>query len=168
MERTRLLSGQPESIRPKIDRKMVEWQKLIEPYRGTKIITYHKIVRVFRGAVWLVVFGNWSRSGIEPSPTHINTLDPSRQRVGVKLLIVEPYARAKRRSTWAHTIGVKLLLLPEKSRRGGTRKRRLHQPVRLRHSADRECTKAVSCVRRRNAWWRRSRTRAFLSEANKV
>src|SRR5439155_16558503 len=99
----------------KIDRKMAEWTKLIGPYRGTKIITYHKSFEYFAERFGLVVFGQLEpKPGIEPSPTHINALIPRAKEAGVKLLIVEAYRPRKTPEYVAHTIGAKLVLIPEK------------------------------------------------------
>jgi len=99
----------------KIDRKMAEWTKMLEPYRGTKIITYHKSFEYFAERFGLIVFGQLEpKPGIEPSPTHINTLIPRAKEAGVKLLLVEPFRPRKTPEYVAHTIGAKLVLIPEK------------------------------------------------------
>ena len=93
--------------------------KLIAPYRGTKIITYHKSFEYFAERFGLNVIGHLEpKPGIEPSPTHINALIPRAKEGGVKLVIVEPYRPRKTPENVSRLIGAPLLLLPEKV--GGT------------------------------------------------
>src|SRR3954470_9638058 len=99
----------------RVTAKEAEWMKAMQPYRGTKIVTYHKSFEYFAQRFGLEVLGQLEpKPGIEPSPTHINTLIPRAKEAGVKLLVVEPYRPRKTPEYVAHTIGAKLLLLPEK------------------------------------------------------
>ncbi len=94
---------------------MAEWTRLIAPYHGAKIITYHKSFEYFAERFGLDVIGQLEpKPGIEPSPTHINALIPRAKEAGVKLLIIEPYRPRKTAENVARIIGAQLLLLPEK------------------------------------------------------
>src|SRR5687767_7524093 len=59
----------------KLDAKWPDWQKKMEPLRGTKIITYHKSYEYLANAFGLEVFGQLEpKPGIEPTPSHITQL----------------------------------------------------------------------------------------------
>jgi ABC-type Zn uptake system ZnuABC Zn-binding protein ZnuA len=104
-----------EAFKKRLDTKEAEWMKALQPYRGTKIVTYHKSFEYFAQRFGLDVIGQLEpKPGIEPSPTHVNSLIPRAKEAGVKLLIVEPFRPRKTAEYVATQIGAKLLLLPEK------------------------------------------------------
>jgi len=97
----------------RLDQKMAEWKKLMEPYRGTKVITYHKSLDYFLERFGLDLAGTIEpKPGIEPSPSYINSLIPRLKAEGVKLVIIEPFRPRKTPEYVAQSIGAKLLLLP--------------------------------------------------------
>ena len=99
----------------RVDQKIAEWSKVLVPYRGTKVITYHKSFEYFAERFGLVIVGQLEpKPGIEPSPTHISTLIPQAKAEGVKLILIEPFRPRKTAAYVAEAIGAKLLLLPEK------------------------------------------------------
>jgi zinc/manganese transport system substrate-binding protein len=99
----------------RVAQQLAAWEKLLEPYRGTKVITYHKSFEYFAQRFGLDVVGQLEpKPGIEPSPTHINSLVPRAKEAGVKLVIIEPYRPRRTAEHVANLIGAKLLILPEK------------------------------------------------------
>src|SRR5438270_9292494 len=59
----------------RLDKKMAEWTKLLEPYRGAKVVTYHKSFDYFIERFGLELTGTIEpKPGIEPSPSYINGL----------------------------------------------------------------------------------------------
>jgi ABC-type Zn uptake system ZnuABC Zn-binding protein ZnuA len=98
-----------------LEKRMVEWSKVMEPYRGTKVVTYHKSYDYFLQRFGLVLAGTIEpKPGVEPSPTYINNLVTRIKAEGVKLVIVEPFRPRKTPEYLARAIGAKLLILPEK------------------------------------------------------
>ena len=96
-----------------LDAKLAEWTKAMEPFRGTKVITYHKSFDYFLERFGLVLAGTIEpKPGIEPSPTHINALIPRAKEQGVKLVIIEPNRPRKTPAYVAEAAGAKLLALP--------------------------------------------------------
>lgn len=96
-----------------LDKKIAEWTKLLEPYRGTKVVTYHKSFDYFLERFGLKLTATIEpKPGIEPSPSHIHGLIPRLKAEGVKLILVEPFRPRKTPEYVAHAIGAKLLLLP--------------------------------------------------------
>src|SRR3954464_5062329 len=104
-----------EAFKKRIDGKEAEWIKALAPYKGAKIVTYHKSFDYFARRFGLDVAGQLEpKPGIEPSPTHINALIPHAKEAGVKLVVIEPFRPQKTPEYVAHQIGAKLLVLPEK------------------------------------------------------
>ncbi|HHT9128771.1 MAG TPA: metal ABC transporter substrate-binding protein, partial [Candidatus Wujingus californicus] len=80
----------------RLDQKLSEWQKMLEPFRGTKIVTYHKTFSYFAQRFNLHVVGTLEpKPGIPPSPTHINSLIPMMKSEEVKLILIEPFRERK-------------------------------------------------------------------------
>lgn len=93
--------------------KMKEWAKLLEPYQGAKVLTYHKSFEYFARHFGLDIAGQIEpKPGIEPSPTHISTLIPKMKEAGVRLEIVEPNRPRKTAEYIAKNLGVKVVYLP--------------------------------------------------------
>jgi zinc/manganese transport system substrate-binding protein len=100
------------------DRRLAEaekrWDALMAPLTGLKLVTYHRSWPNFCERFGLEVIGYVEpRPGIPPSPGHVLDLLEQMKRLGVRLLIVEPYfdlktPRAIARQTHAEV----LVLLP--------------------------------------------------------
>ncbi len=97
----------------RLDQKLSEWQKMIEPFRGTKIVTYHKTFPYFAERFNLNVVGALEpKPGIPPSPTHINTLVPMMKNKGVKLIIIEEFRERKIPEFVAAQTGARVVIIP--------------------------------------------------------
>jgi zinc/manganese transport system substrate-binding protein len=97
----------------RIDKKMVEWTQALAPYKGTKVVTYHKSLTYFLEYFGLEQVGTIEpKPGIEPSPTYINSLIPRLKSAGAKLVLVEPFRPRKTPTIVAQSINARLVLLP--------------------------------------------------------
>jgi zinc/manganese transport system substrate-binding protein len=97
----------------RLDKKIAEWTKLMEPYRGTKVVSYHKSFNYFLDRFGLELAGTIEpKPGIEPSPSYINGLIPRLKAEGAKLVIIEPFRPRKTPEYVAQAIGARLLLVP--------------------------------------------------------
>jgi zinc/manganese transport system substrate-binding protein len=88
------------------------WDAAMAPYKGTKVVTYHRSWPNFVERFGLNVIGYVEpRPGIPPSPSH--TLDLIRQMKaqGVKLILVEPYFDTKTPDSVARETGGKVVVL---------------------------------------------------------
>src|SRR5438309_4540339 len=104
-----------QKFNERLDKKLAEWKRLMDPYRGTKVVTYHKSFDYFLERFGLDLAGTIEpKPGIEPSPSYINGLIPRLRAAGVKLVLVEPFRPRKTPEYVAQAIGAKLLILPEK------------------------------------------------------
>ena len=98
----------------RLDAKLAEWTKAMEPFRGTKVLTYHKSFDYLLERFGLVLAGTIEpKPGIEPSPTHINALIPRAKAEGVKLVLIEPNRPRKTPTFVAESIGARLVILPQ-------------------------------------------------------
>lgn len=97
----------------KLDMKLPEWQKMLEPFRGTKIVTYHKTFPYFAKRFHLDVVDTLEpKPGIPPSPAHINHLIPTMKNEGVKLILVEQFRERKVPEFVATQTGAKVVVVP--------------------------------------------------------
>ena len=102
-----------QKFNERLDKKLAEWTKLLEPYRGGKVVTYHKSFDYVLERFGLVLAGTIEpKPGIEPSPSYINSLIPKLKAEGVKLVIIEPFRPHKTPEYVAQAIGARLLVLP--------------------------------------------------------
>jgi len=93
--------------------KLEEWTKSMAPFRGTKVVTYHKSYEYFAARFGLEVVGQIEpKPGIEPSPTHINALIPRMKQEGAKLVLIEPNRPRKTPDYVAQSIGAKVVIVP--------------------------------------------------------
>ena len=72
------------------------WDAVMAPYRGTKLVTYHRSWPNFMERFGLEVVGYVEpKPGIPPSPLHTLQLIEEMKRDGVRLIVVEPYFNLK-------------------------------------------------------------------------
>lgn len=89
------------------------WDAALAPYRGTKVVTYHRSWPNFCERFGLDVIGYVEpKPGIPPSPAHTIQLMATMRREGVKLLLVEPYFDEKTPNSIGRETGVPVLVLP--------------------------------------------------------
>jgi len=88
------------------------WDAAMAPYKGTKIVTYHRSWPNFMERFNLDVMGYVEpKPGIPPSPSHTLELIDEMKRSGAKLIVVEPYFDLKTPQAIANPIGGKVLVL---------------------------------------------------------
>ncbi len=82
------------------------------PYKGTKVVTYHRSWPNFMERFGLDVMGYVEpKPGIPPSPSHSLELIQDMKRQGVKLVVVEPYFDLKTPQAIANQVDGKVLVL---------------------------------------------------------
>lgn len=97
----------------RLDAKLAEWTKLMEPFRGTKVATYHKSYDYFATRFGLEIVGQIEpKPGIEPSATHVSALIPRLRQAGVKLVLIEPNRPRRTPQQIATAVGAKVVVLP--------------------------------------------------------
>jgi zinc/manganese transport system substrate-binding protein len=98
------------------DKRLAEaqkrWDASMAPYKGTKIVTYHRSWPNFMERFGLDVIGYVEpKPGIPPSPSHTLDLIAEMKAQGVKLIVVEPYFDLKTPQAITSQIGGKVLIL---------------------------------------------------------
>ncbi|HXT72153.1 MAG TPA: metal ABC transporter substrate-binding protein [Vicinamibacterales bacterium] len=89
-----------------------KWDAALAPYKGAKLVTYHRSWPNFMERWGLNVIGYVEpKPGIPAPPSHIIQLIDEMQRQGVKLIVVEPYFSLKTPQSIASRIGGTVLVL---------------------------------------------------------
>jgi ABC-type Zn uptake system ZnuABC Zn-binding protein ZnuA len=88
------------------------WTTLMAPYKGTKVVTYHRSWPNFADRFGLDVIGYVEpKPGIPPSPKHTLALINEMKRQGIKLILVEPYFDLKTPNSIARETGARVVVL---------------------------------------------------------
>lgn len=88
------------------------WDATMAPYKGTKVVTYHRSWPNFMERFGLEVMGYVEpKPGIPPSPSHTIELIEDMKKQGAKLIVVEPYFDLKTPQAIANQVGGKVLVL---------------------------------------------------------
>ena len=89
------------------------WKATMAPYKGTKIITYHRSWPNFADAFGLDVIGYVEpKPGIPPTPQHTLDVINAMKAQNVKIILVEPYFDSKTPNSIASNTGAKVLVMP--------------------------------------------------------
>jgi len=89
------------------------WDAAMAPHKGLKIVTYHNSWPNFCERFGLQVVGYVEpRPGIPPSPSHIIELIQEMKRMGIKIVLVEPYFDLKTPNAVARETGAKIVVMP--------------------------------------------------------
>ena len=88
------------------------WDAIMAPYKGTRIVTYHRSWPNFAERFGLDVIGYVEpKPGIPPSPGHTLELMQEMKRQNVKIIAVEPYFDLKTPNAVARDTGAIVLVL---------------------------------------------------------
>jgi len=89
------------------------WKSQMAPYKGLKVITYHRSWANFADAFGLDVVGYVEpKPGIPPTPQHTLDVINAMKAQHIKIIIVEPYFDSKTPNSIASNTGGKVLVLP--------------------------------------------------------
>jgi zinc/manganese transport system substrate-binding protein len=88
------------------------WAATMAPYKGLKVVTYHRSFPNFTDRYALDVIGYVEpRPGIPPSPSHTLELMQEMKRQNVKIIIIEPYFDSKTPNSIARETGAQVIVL---------------------------------------------------------
>src|SRR3954469_7254334 len=97
----------------RIDASEKRWLAQLEPYKGVKVVTYHRSYPNFAERFGLDVIGYVEpRPGIPPTPQHTLDLIAEMKRQNVKVVLVEPYFDLKTPNSIGRGTGAKVLVMP--------------------------------------------------------
>ncbi len=99
------------------DRRLTEaqrrWTAAMAPYKGLKVVTYHRSWANFTAAFGLDVIGYVEpKPGIPPTPQHTLDVIQAIRAQNVKIIMVEPYFDLKTPNTIAAASGATVLVIP--------------------------------------------------------
>ncbi len=100
-------------FRSAINARMPVWQAALGPFKGQKIVTYHKDYDYFLRRFGLVVAGTLEpKPGIPPSPAYLAALIPRMKMEHVRLILIEPFRERSNPDFVAEATGAQVLVLP--------------------------------------------------------
>jgi zinc/manganese transport system substrate-binding protein len=97
----------------RLDAAEKRWLAMMAPYKGTKVVTYHRSFPNFAERFGLDIIGYVEpKPGIPPTPQHTLDLMNEMKRQNVKLVLVEPYFDLKTPNAIGRETGAKVLVMP--------------------------------------------------------
>ena len=104
----------------RLDAAEKRWLAMMAPYKGTKMVSYHRSFPNFAERFGLNIVGYVEpRPGIPPTPQHTLDLINLMKQQNVKLVLVEPYFDMKTPNAIGRDTGAQVLVLPPSV--GGTK-----------------------------------------------
>jgi len=108
-----LLESRRKEFLDRLQEALERWQKMLAPFKGTKMVTYHDNRLYFLRRFGLELAGTVEdKPGIPPSPAHLAGLMRKMKEQKVPLLIADPFSDRKVAELVAKEGGAKLLILP--------------------------------------------------------
>jgi zinc/manganese transport system substrate-binding protein len=94
----------------KLDAKLADWQKQLAPYRGSRIVTYHKDFGYLADRFGLNIVDELEpKPGIAPSPAHLAQVIGKMKSTNAKVILVQPFQNRKTAETVARQTGAAVL-----------------------------------------------------------
>jgi zinc/manganese transport system substrate-binding protein len=98
----------------KLDAKLIDWQKQLAPYRGAKIVTYHKDFGYLAQRFGLNIVETLEpKPGIAPSPAHLAGVIGKMKATNAKVILVQPFQNRRTAETVARQTGAVVLDFPQ-------------------------------------------------------
>jgi zinc/manganese transport system substrate-binding protein len=98
----------------KLDAKFAEWQRQLAPYRGAKVVTYHKDFPYLAERFQLNIVDNLEpKPGIAPSPAHLTKVIEEMKAAQARVIIVQPYQNRRTAETVARQTNAVVLTIPQ-------------------------------------------------------
>jgi len=100
------------SFQARIDEGEKRWLAALAPFKGSKIVTYHRSFPNFADRFGLDIIGYVEpRPGIPPTPRHTLDLIQEMKRQNVRLVLVEPYFDLKTPKAIGRATGADVLVM---------------------------------------------------------
>ena len=105
--------GRLADFTSRLDAALKRWVAQMAPFKGTKVVTYHRSFPNFAERFGLDVIGYVEpRPGIPPSPSHTLELIQEMKRQQIKVILMEPYFDQKTPKSIASQTGAQVLVMP--------------------------------------------------------
>jgi len=89
------------------------WVALMAPYKGTKVVTYHRSYSNFADRFGLSIVDYVEpKPGIPPTPQHTLDVINGMKQSNIKLVLVEPYFDLKTPNAIGRQTGAEVLVMP--------------------------------------------------------
>lgn len=98
----------------RLDTKLAGWQAQLAPYRGAKIVTYHRDFVYLAARFGLQVVETLEpKPGIAPSPAHLASVIGAMRRANARVILVQPFQNRKTAETVARRTSAVVLDLAQ-------------------------------------------------------
>lgn len=98
------------SFAQKLDAKIAAWRKLLEPFKGRRVVSYHNYWIYFAAFYGLKMdLFLEPKPGIPPTPAHLAEVVTVIKSEGIKIIVVEPHLNHKTAETVANLTGAKVV-----------------------------------------------------------
>jgi zinc/manganese transport system substrate-binding protein len=98
----------------RLDIKLAGWQKQLAPFRGAKVVTYHKDFIYFAERFGLNIVDELEpKPGIAPSPAHLAQVIGKMRAANAKVILVQPFQNRKTAETVARQTGATVVDAPQ-------------------------------------------------------
>ena len=102
-----------EDFEKRLTAAQQRWKAQMAPYKGVKVVTYHKSWTNFADAFGVNVIGYVEpKPGIPPTPQHTLDVINAMKAQNAKIIMVEPYFDTKTPNSIASNTGGKVLIMP--------------------------------------------------------
>ena len=107
-------NGNLARFNTRLDSKLAEWQKTLAPYRGAKIVTYHRDFPYLAQRFGLSMVDELEpKPGIAPSPAHLAQVIGEMKANNAKVILVQPFQNRKTAETVARQTGATVIDAPQ-------------------------------------------------------
>jgi ABC-type Zn uptake system ZnuABC Zn-binding protein ZnuA len=97
----------------RFDARLAEWKRLMAPFKGRKVVTFHRTWSYFLHEFGILYVGTLEPvPGIQPSPTHLIQLSHLMKSENVDLILQANYYQDKFAKLLADKTGAQVLILP--------------------------------------------------------
>ncbi|HKS05981.1 MAG TPA: metal ABC transporter substrate-binding protein [Gemmatimonadaceae bacterium] len=98
----------------RVDAKLAEWQRELGPYRGAKIVTYHRDFVYLAERFGLTIATTLEpKPGIAPSPAHLAQVITIMKAENAHVIMVQPFQNRRTAETVARQTGATVLDIPQ-------------------------------------------------------
>ncbi len=109
-----IYNGNLAKFTNRLDSKLAEWQKTLAPYRGAKIVTYHRDFPYLAQRFGLSMVDELEpKPGIAPSPAHLAQVIGEMKANNAKVILVQPFQNRKTAETVARQTGASVIDAPQ-------------------------------------------------------
>jgi ABC-type Zn uptake system ZnuABC Zn-binding protein ZnuA len=99
-----------DAYEKRLEPKIAEWERMMKPFAGTKIITFHKSWTYFASWLGITVADQVEpKPGIAPSPSHTADLIRLIREANIKAIVVEPFYDTSAPDQLARSTGAKVI-----------------------------------------------------------